>query len=246
MRGLIFTAAIVTLACGQTVHPSDAGPDGSVDAGWTQCSSPDGYRACGETVSCPPCGDDRCNDVVARVGLCDGLPDIQLIKHPCYGGARDGEVCVAWDDQSGAFYSVPATIGRLLAQNGAKARVRFGDLSEYQLGVEMPSTAVCPIWTTAQPCGATCGSCPPGSECVGRGPLHPVGFCKLIEDTGCKSMTGVDGGLARTCSDAGKSCLTMVVQPAVQPDADYWGACIATPMCDELAAKLSGGARCSR
>lgn len=244
---LVLYAATVlgVIACGQVGGGPDASADAHVDAGWTQCSSPDGYAVCGELTGCPAC--NVCNDGLARVGLCDGQPKDALLDHPCYAGARDGEVCISYDENGGAFFSGPATIGRLLAQNGAKGRVHFGDMSEYELGVETPLPTSCPTWQTAQACGGPCGACPQGFECAGRGPLHPVGWCRALDVTGCKSVGGADGGLKRTCGDSGKSCFTFTVVGVVaQGDADYWGACIPTAMCEEMATTIPGGAKCSK
>lgn len=252
---VVVIAALGAAACGELAFTPDGGSDGAADAGWTQCSSPDGFQVCGEFVNCPPCANQsKCEQtlVYAKVRLCDYEPLLEITKYPCFGGARDGNLCIAFDEGPSAtsgpngFYNGPDTLARLLAQNGAAYRVRFGDMSAYSLDASTPLPTQCPNFMTTQACGGSCGPCKAGLDCVGRGPLHPTGWCKVPYTPNCKDRPSGDGGYVSTCEDADRSCFIYDVQPEVQRAARIYGVCIPTPMCEELAKSLPGGASCTR
>lgn len=143
----------------------------------------------------------------------------------------DGMLNPFWGD-------IAYNLGVLLAKNGYADHVRYADMGQWT-GDPLPNPASCPSLGAIQPCGGACGACPAGTACVGRAPLHPVGFCAPQDTLHCAV------GDPNLGCDLGQSCFTYVVQPAVQKDADAHGICLSTTDCDALAAALPGGGKCA-
>lgn len=235
-------------SCGGMLGNTDAGPDAQVDvdagdAGWSQCTAPEGYAVCGGPNQCSPGPQCYCDfgEPPGELGVCvgNGYPD-PLSGIGCYPGF-DGRVCI--HVPQGVWGDAPFDVGVLFAQNGAAARVRYADLSLWT-GDPLPQATTCPSLGNVLPCGGSCGACPSGEACVGRSPIHPVGICNP-DKHGCSVVPLVDGGVTVPCPDyTTQSCFTFVVQSGAQPEADMAGICLPKADCDALAQALPGGGKC--
>ncbi len=255
---LVHVVVLATLlSCGGTVQgSSDAGPDASGDtaddvarddAGYGQCTSPSGYRVCGGTGQCTYVeGANRCicwgKETSSQPNVCG---DNKLIDQG-YDGAMcntcpDGSLCgdfglLATPD--GELSCMPYEMGILYLKNGATTdRIRYYDRGLFD-GGPIPNPTVCPSLPGIRVCGGSCGGCPLGQYCVGRSPLHPVGFCYT------PGQPDVCSPGKHACSD-GRPCFTFKVEPEAQPIADKNGLCIPLALCQALAQSLPGGGTCT-
>jgi len=250
---LIFSLALIS-SCGGIVSTADGGPDGggmdaSAGDGWTQCTSPDNFAVCGGPNDCRPancgCNHPQCSDCVpintnvdGAPGYCPPNPFVAAGTALC-GPGVDGMVCVSTNlgQSTPSFWAeVPFDMGVLLANDGYADYVRYADMGKWT-GDPLPSPTSCPSLGAVLPCGGACGACPAGSTCMGRSPLHPVGFCHPDADGRCDLPTpGCNGGM---------SCFNYVVQPQVQADADQSGVCLPPADCQALAQAIPGGGKCT-
>lgn len=245
----IFLLGLGALGCGGiAVGPLDGGPDGANDAssdagrddaGYTDCSSPSGYAVCGGSHACKRQeGSCTCASPAAETlpepTVCFG--DWGPVPGPCIR-CKDGEVCGAV--LTGDLLScLPFEIGVLYLRNGASpSRIRYFDRGLFT-GVPIPNPDVCPTIPGVIVCGGTCGGCSTGQYCMGRSPLHPVGFCY--------DPTPLDECAVGTkkCGD-GRSCFTFKVEPEGQVVADANGLCVVPALCQALAQSLPGGGTCT-
>jgi hypothetical protein len=215
--------------------------DGSADGGgpgWTQCAAPDGVSICGNDA----CGDPRgcvCFPADSGLELCEDSPGYGIkLCAPC----ESDQVCLsigATDDPSPVWSCEPWNAGELFAINGAASRVRYSDFASWQ-GPNIQAPPSCAA--VAEPvvlCGGACGDCEAGAlVCTGRSPLHPFGWC-AISPLAQQCAFG-----SNTCS-SGNACFTYKVDGDAQAFADANGYCLATDMCDGLAAQLPGGGTCT-
>jgi len=258
MRGVIAISSMVLCHCGGIA----GNPDGSVDAnskwdagipddaGFTNCTTPDGFGICGAKTPCPS-GPDRpgCLACFGAGNVCDSCApnDIGDGLGICLPSSPSGEACpkgddgfVCWDPHATgpilAGLAIPYSLGVLLARYRPE-RLRYADLGLWT-GAPLPIPTTCPMISEFQVCGPTCGGCPSGSQCVGRSPLHPYGFCIDTQADACRR----DG--SKKCSNAGEGCFVYNVEPSAQPLADLLGLCVPMARCTALAAKLPGGGFC--
>ncbi len=229
---------------GQAGLDGGAGADASPDAGWTQCSAPDGLRLCKGAYDCQPSSPKDC----ACYGYDDAGPGMCAVWFDQGDNSRyfalcsicpDGDICAAWYGGHDSFFCAPYEAGILYAQNGAPDRVRYADRGLWT-GDPLPLPATCPDLGFPI-CGGHCGACPSG-VCTGRSPLHPYGLCVPAQLPGGKS-NGCGAGSDVSCP-SGYGCFTYTVQPAGQAVADY-GFCLPTDYCKNAAANLPGGGKCS-
>lgn len=230
-------------SAGQTGTDGGSGADAGADAGWTQCSAPDGLRLCKGINDCQPSDDQHCvckgaDD--AGPGVCElwfaAVPDRQRYFDSC-GTCPDGDICAAWLGGD-TFFCAPYEAGVLYANNGAPDRVRYADLGLWT-GDPLPTPATCPDLGFPI-CGGNCGACPSG-VCTGRSPLHPYGLCVPANPQGGQPNGGCGGG---TCP-SGWGCFTYKVEPAAQAVADEYSFCLPASYCKSAAANLPGGGKCS-
>lgn len=225
-------------ACGGLEINGDAG-----DATTTPCISGN-YAVCGGPQQCSP-SDCKCIQQMppANTGVCssDDTTWPNPFGDPCFPGV-DGRVCVLITDLSApAWVDAPYELGELLANDGAAERVRYADLGLWT-GEPIPLPTTCPNLGTVQACGGMCGTCPSGQVCVGRSPLHPVGFCDANHYSVCSAHpTASNPG----CINVADDCFTYVVQPAAQAVADNAGKCFPASDCKTLALNIPGGGSCS-
>ncbi len=248
--GLFF--AVLAVACGQVANGNDSGvaEGGSdsdnvlVDAGWTQCTSPDNIGICGGPSRCVPPNCPECypQTVTDQIGPC-GSPYLSPVIFPqvCHPGLAD-RACTTWRAADGGileWLNSEFNYGALLAQNGDSADVRYADMGTWTVNT-IPDPPSCPMMGSVLPCGGSCGTCPQDQTCYGRSPLHPVGICRPDAGTDCAvnhscALTGVKGLL----------CFTYTVDPAAQPLADTVGMCFSAADCNAIAASLPGGGKCT-
>jgi hypothetical protein len=257
MRALL-PAAFLLSACGG--HASAvAGPDAATDAkfepesgtaadaGWTQCTSPEGYAVCGgpsqcsaTSTACSQCGnpvlgamtDGGLNACVNSALLTSEGDAAQL----CWEACPDGAVCVDLF-QDATYFCAPYDLGVLFAKNGAADQVRYADMGLWT-DASLPLPTTCPNITGLQVCGGNCAPCPTGATCTGRSPLHPYSFCVPVGTEGpCDAGAG--------CGNAGNGCFTYAVQPSAQPLANKNGMCLPDALCKSAASNLPGGGTCS-
>ncbi len=240
---IVAACTLVLAACGGMVEGSgttdaaaDAGSDvaAGADAGFTQCSAPDGVRVCNGPNRCPADRGCDCLDWLPGVDICADSPGFTLDS--CYA-CPDGDVCIAPVlTVPDVLYCEPFSMGLLFAKNGGAAQVRYADLSAWT-GEALPADAKCSPGLGFPACGPACGQCAPGSICVGRSPRHPLGFC-FSKDThvGCTIGSPACGGAL--------SCFIFSVQPDMQALADRNGYCVPTDQCHAMAANLVGGGTC--
>ncbi len=230
---------------GQSGLDGGVDADAGLDAGWTQCSAPDGLRLCKGAHDCPSGKDCPCYGADdAGPGMCAVWFDQG--DNGRYAGdgcplCRDGDICAAWyGGPYIAFYCAPYQAGILYAQNGAPDRVRYADLGLWT-GDPLPLPTTCPDLGFPI-CGGNCGGCPSGI-CAGRSPLHPYGLCVPLHlPGGDPNVCGVGSGGA---CPSGWGCFTYKVQAAAQKVADQQAFCLPTDYCKNAAANLPGGGKCS-
>lgn len=220
----------------------DAGPDADsgADAGWTQCSAPDGLGLCKGAYNCPAGEHCHCKGADdAGPGVCERWfvpPDRHRYFDSC-GTCPDGDICAAWLGGD-TFFCAPYEAGVLYAKNGAPDRVRYADFGSWT-GDPLPLPTGCPDLGFPI-CGGNCGACPSG-VCTGRSPLHPYGLCVPVDPPGSHPGGSCGGG---SCP-SGWGCFTYKVQAEAQKVADENGFCLPASYCKSAAASLPGGGKCS-
>lgn len=244
---LLLAGTGAALACGGAVVPSSAdgsadgsledGGDAAAEAGWTQCSAPDGVRVCGGKYQCPECSKkEGCYDTFLEGGVVPcGFYNVDSLCRP--GGSA--ALCVSPTIPVTSVWTEAAwNVGALFAKNGEGDRVRYADMGLFT-GDPVPDPTSCPDLSPFQPCGGACGACASG-RCIGRGPKHPVGICLGVvpDGGGCDAVAGPG------CA-AAEACFTYLVEPAAQGIADRVGMCMPKADCASLSAKLPGGAKCT-
>jgi len=235
--------ATMTASCGGSIVTTsgDAGNDDGAenisDAGWTQCSSPEGYEVCGGTNSCNVGCVCNAQTTPNGLGVCVTGPS-PYSGVDCTPGL-DGHVCSSMKTADGSVFWVDTAydFGVLLAQNGGAASVRYADLSLWT-GDPLPTTMNCPN-VGAAVCGAGCGDCTGGWTCVGRSPIHPIGVCDPDQSSPCGANPSVD-----TLCPAPNGCFSFTVQASAQSDANIAGICLPIVQCNALAQSLPGGGSC--
>jgi hypothetical protein len=225
--------------------PPDAGTEGGSvaeggdggGAGWTQCSAPDGVTVCGNGACGNPSG-CGCYPRDAGLELCMSSPG--YTADVCNEICGQNELCIsllAADNPSTVWACSPWNAGELFAKNGESSRVRYSDFGSWQ-GSSVPDQLSCPTVTDPVAlCGGACGNCAGGRVCTGRSPLHPFGWC-----TTRPFQTCAPGSISCPPSNA---CFTYKVDADAQAFANANGYCLATALCDSLAAQLPGGAVCT-
>ena len=226
----------------------DSGKPFAPDAGWTQCSSPDGYAVCGgsslcsaTSSACQQCGltvgSGSGGSTDGPVTACTNAAWATFDGPACDDACDDGSICVA-EFKPNIFYCAPFDLGVLFAENGGSNQVRYADMGLWT-GDALPLPSSCPSIPGIQVCGGNCGPCPGTQACTGRSPLHPYSFC-VPKNTGgpCDAGTGCagPGGV-----DAGIGCFTYKVEAAAQALADKEGMCLPGPLCQSAANGLPGG-----
>jgi len=250
MRRAAWCFVPLLCACGGLFGGGDSGADaGRDDAGYTTCTTPEGFAICGTTV--PACSSSgSCGQCVPAndvpVGVC-GSTYVSLPQRSCDDWCDQGEVCLDWI-WDGAYWCAPFSLGVLLERHAAghEEIARYGDLSAWT-GDAIPEPATCPSVTGSQLCGGACAACAADNICAGRSPLHPWGVCVPDQPPSDQYHEPGDGGFGpTTCSpDGGNAVFTFTVDPASQPVADRYGRCMPVAMCQALAANLPGGGRCT-
>ncbi len=244
----------VLAACGGTVDEGpeagrpDAAPDvidaGPVDdAGYSRCMSPSGYAICG----------GGCDPPTACLSGCDASAPVQI----CYNKAlaaysfgvtgclncNDGDLCVpsGYHQPLKGLMCFPFELGELLYRADPDASADL-DVTYYDrdlfTGDTPPNPSMCPSIPGVQVCGGNCGGCDTGQHCIGRAPLHPVGFCAAT------TVNSICGAGQPPCS-GGDACFTFKVTPQSQSIADANGVCLPSATCQALAAQLPGGGACN-
>lgn len=242
VRHLLPIAAIGwCTACGGEVATgtSDSGPMADAwtgDAGWSQCSAPDGLRVCGGPSRCPDGQDAGCACLIE--------PPTPIVVTACVNDttypliSQEWFVC-PWDRaivELGHFACVPTTLATLFLENGGGARAHFTDFATWG-DTPIPSQDGCPSTPGVKLCGGGCGSCSgPDGTCTGRSPLHPYGFCAAHAAGSC-------GGNYPQCRED-QGCFTFKVDPGSQKAADEHGYCLPLAECVALASGLPGGGTC--
>lgn len=229
----------------------DGGADGALpldaaaDAGWTACTSPDGFAVCDGPNQCPA-------SLCGSAGVCpypgtvsDSVPRacgsaLEVSESPCES-APDGLICFQSDprpESNGFFWATAFNVGVLLAQNGGSNFVRYADFGLWT-GDPIPEPTTCPKLQNAIICGGNCGTCSYNAVCHGRSPLHPWSFCLPTDiQDGCNLAKGV------LCQDPANKCFAFKVEDAGQALANANSMCLPKDMCDDLAANLPGGGIC--
>lgn len=223
---------------------ADAGPDAEAgaDAGWTQCSAPDGLTLCKGPTACSTAASCDCQGADdAGAGVCSqwfAQGNNTRYLDEC-GTCPDGDICATWYGLD-AWTCAPYEAGILYAKNGASYRVRYADRGLWT-GDPLPLPTKCPQLGFPV-CGGNCGACSSG-VCTGRSPLHPYGLCVATSlPGGAPNICGVGSG--GSCP-SGYGCFTYKVQAAGQSMADEYSFCLPSAYCTSAAAKLPGGGKCS-
>jgi hypothetical protein len=220
--------------------------DGGPDAGWSQCSAPGGLEVCRGPASCST-GSSTCSVCADDLfGMPSPPGSLSVCANPawqatsgksCGSFCSDGSICVS--ELSGApdsFFCAPYDLGVLFAQNGASDRVRYADMATWT-GAPLPIPSTCPPLSGIQICGADCGTCPQDEACTGRSPLHPYGFCGPPNSGPC------DPTVTGSCP-TGLSCFVFQVDAPAQAEANKYGLCVSSALCQSLATELPGGGKC--
>ncbi|MEZ4220760.1 MAG: hypothetical protein R3B13_07495 [Polyangiaceae bacterium] len=217
------------------------GGTGGVDAGWTECGTPD-FAAC-DVPECPE-GRPGCSFCVSSkqdgvYGICaENLDPNNAPYKP-----TDGTLLLAVDrpmTPSSALIEVHFSAGVFLTNHGQGDRVAYADRGKWT-GEPLPAPTECPQPAGARHCGGQCGGCPVGEVCTGRSPLHPYGACIPKTANICSRNPEVkDGG---ACSP-GDRCFIFTVEAENQPIADATGFCVKQALCEAYAAHLPGGVQC--
>lgn len=247
--------ACLMFECGgsvESVGQKEAGPDGAPDgqildgadefvandAGFTKCSTPEGYRVCGGSSECPSgiAGCDQCvYSDAGSLGICSNTFNA-FSGDPCWLGCGDQQVCYLERPNALSLSCVPYNFGVLASQYVDHNRLRYADLGTWT-GDPIPKPTSCPKFNGFAVCGGACAGCNPGERCLGPSPLHPYGVCIAPP-----SLCYADG--SKPCTSPGESCFTFTVDPPGQVLADQYGKCVPTAQCQAMATSLPGGGKC--
>jgi hypothetical protein len=221
--------------------------DGGGDAGWTPCSSPDGYMVCGGANNCN--ANTACAQYCASTGTelepCGNYTVGTSSSYECDNApCPDGALCLLIDgtaptDVPLAGQCVADEIGQLFHLNGADSRLLYMDYSFYD-GSPLPSPTACPNVTGLTLCGGACGNtCPSDAihTCVGRSPKHPYSLCLATNGGGFGCTTSDQSACKTYGTNNGLSvgCLFFTDASASQPNGDAHGICIDQPTCNAAA-----------
>ena len=254
--GWLHVVLLASLGCGATVpNGPEAGvadassPDvldsGPVDdAGYSRCMSPSGYAICGGGCDPPTVCIDGC-DAATPAKICENNALLKYWDIPYEGcvACNDGDLCrpLAYRAPLKGLGCMPFELGNLLYRADPDASgaipVFYYDRAPFT-GAPPPNPTICPSIPDVKVCGGNCGGCDTGQHCIGRSPLHPVGFCAAA------SINTMCGGGYGKCK-SGLSCFTFTVPPDAQPVSDANGICLAPVTCQSLAANLPGGGTCT-
>jgi hypothetical protein len=245
---------LAVAGCGGVEANKDAATDGAGDApidlgipddaGFTKCSTPDGYRVCGPLTDCPV-GDSKCSLCQTQmtgltygdVGLCQET-EVAIGARPCSEHCDDGRICI---DMGGLWTCAPQSLGYLIAKYAAGTskpdRVRYSDMGMWT-GSLLPLPQKCMDDPGFRVCGGNCGGCSASEICTGRSPLHPFGFC--IPD----GLETCSKDSQQWCKAGTDGCFLFSVEMAAQTLADNYGMCLPIAECTALAARLPGGGTC--
>lgn len=251
---------LIVTACGGAVANQDGGSDGGGKdgtpdaAGWTACTSPDGYAICGGSSTCgAEC--PNCNKYwntpppPETLRICpNDVFDNANVGDTGYGycfQCPDGRICVGEDGSSNAprlMYCLGLNAGILYKSSGASGAVRYADNATFT-GAELPSPSTCPQFPGIKLCGGACGkTCATGEVCTGRSPIHPYSLC-------LPDLRGQSPGI---CSDSKvgdcgglDQCLLFKVDGPGQVFANQNGTCVSPSLCQAAAASFPGGAICN-
>lgn len=245
-------ATLILLAgCGgTTLQPSDAGTDvaadTSVDGGYTECIAPSGHAICGGVHHCSGGGGCTCapNMVDNPEPRPCGTNQLAFDYEPGGRGydcmfCREGSVCLDWFEYD-ILQCGPFDLAYLMSQGGASQnRIRYYDRGFFT-GTPLPDVGVCPNVPGVKICGGNCGACAKDEYCVGRSPLHPVGFClsSVPNHFSCSSKD-------KCTTYPGDGCFRFSVEAGAQPVANEFGLCMPLAQCQALAAGLPGGGTCT-
>jgi hypothetical protein len=230
----------------RVVVPDGAGLADTSEAGWTQCTAPEGYAVCGgpdgcaqDSAACGTCGFAIGNGPPPPANVVNACVNAVLGEYGpsngCWNACSDGSICVDEFDK-GSFSCAPYDLGVLFAKNGAGDRVRYADMGLWT-GAALPEPSSCPGVTGLQVCGGNCGPCPTGQTCTGRSPLHAYGFCVPTDPGGpCDADAGCGSG---------QGCFTFKVEASAQALANSNGMCLPASLCKSAATGLPGGASCA-
>lgn len=232
-------ALVAAAACGSDVDTLGGGGSGagasSGDAGggWTDCSSPSGYRICHGPANCTTDEDCGCSSDVlggpeGQLGVCTStVYEWTLSSTPCPDGGLYFQgigVCMPWE------------VGMLYCNAGDVETFFYLDGMPFDCR-ELPHPSDCPaVDAPLTLCGDSCGPCGPKERCAGRTQLHPYGFCAPDPSNVCLK------GQA-TC-EPDEACMIYTVDNAHQSSADKLGLCLPLALCDAVASSLPGGASC--
>ena len=261
-------ACFAITACGGGIRPEgpadaakdgdDEGTDGGWGDAWTACTAPGGVAICGgsHTACAQNLLSSTCDCETLANWAHSGAPvpgdDLSVCNSTSlYRMCPDGQIMVSipassvdqfqQHPKSSKYECEPVEDAVLYARNGWKRSVLYADYSVYS-GDPLPTPATCPSVSGVTLCGGACGggSCPAGSVCTGRSPLHPYSFC--APDLSGDLVTA-DGQYGYVSCGPGYGCFAFKVQPEAQNFANAYVYCIPTALC--LAAiDLPGGGLC--
>ena len=206
--------------------------------------SPSGYAICGGGCDPPTVCIDGC-DAATPAKICENNALLKYWDIPYEGcvACNDGDLCrpLAYRAPLKGLGCMPFELGNLLYRADPDASgaipVFYYDRAPFT-GAPPPNPTICPSIPDVKVCGGNCGGCDTGQHCIGRSPLHPVGFCAAA------SINTMCGGGYGKCK-SGLSCFTFTVPPDAQPVSDANGICLAPVTCQSLAANLPGGGTCT-
>lgn len=239
----------------------DAGGDSAANAedagaghGWTQCAAPTGDHLCGREGTPCACGPSP-SSCAQQSGSCDCLNGAELIvgqpddisicatsqiDQADFYDCPDGQIMLMapttdWKKPGDVDHCAPFDFGVLYAKNGWAKAVRYVDWAPFT-GDPLPTPSTCPQVQGIQLCGGPCGnSCPDGSVCTGRSPLHPYSVCLPVRPPNSPGPGGTGWG-----------CFAFAL-PSPQDQALAKAAWNSVPgdWCQAAAKNLPGGGVCS-
>src|SRR5262245_60566249 len=127
----LFVPAMLLASCGTTSSsPPQATDAGQEDAGWSQCSSPEGLTVCAGPYRCNEPGCDCLLGTDQLPGACssDAVQGFGLKGYYCHE-CLDGQICVILGDDISPNCG-PYNLGVLFAQNGAPDHVHYADFGK--------------------------------------------------------------------------------------------------------------------